>query len=264
MTINPKQRRPAEPAVTTGGGIATRAETIRGYLATYRARRVSSNAQQTRRRAVCGKSSQSEEAGCQLHAPGEQPYRLQRMIAETVSMEFVTTHTEVEALLLEANLINQLRPRYNVLLRDDKSFPYILITGDHDFPQIVKHRGARKRKGNYFGPFATVSAVNRTITALQRAFLLRNCADTIFHTRSRPCLQYQTNAAAPLASIEFQRRTTKRLSINPRFSRGPEYQSSRRPGDSDASGERGTRVRTSGRNPRPYSCIDPGTGTSRY
>jgi excinuclease ABC subunit C len=106
-------------------------------------------------------------------------------------MEFVTTHTEVEALLLEANLINQLRPRYNVLLRDDKSFPYILITGDQDFPQIVKHRGSRKRKGHYFGPFATVGAVNRTITALQRAFLLRNCADTIFQARSRPCLQYQ-------------------------------------------------------------------------
>jgi excinuclease ABC subunit C len=123
--------------------------------------------------------------------PAKLPYRLQRMIAETVSMEFVTTHTEVEALLLEANLINQLRPRYNVLLRDDKSFPYILITGDQDFPQIVKHRGSRKRKGYYFGPFATVGAVNRTITALQRAFLLRNCADTIFQARSRPCLQYQ-------------------------------------------------------------------------
>jgi excinuclease ABC subunit C len=123
--------------------------------------------------------------------PAKLPYRLQRMIAETVFMEFVTTHTEVEALLLEANLINQLRPRYNVLLRDDKSFPYILITGDQDFPQIVKHRGSRKRKGHYFGPFATVGAVNRTITALQRAFLLRNCADTIFQARSRPCLQYQ-------------------------------------------------------------------------
>jgi excinuclease ABC subunit C len=123
--------------------------------------------------------------------PAKLPYRLQRMIAETVSMEFVTTHTEVEALLLEANLINQLRPRYNVLLRDDKSFPYILITGDQDFPQIIKHRGSRKRKGHYFGPFATVGAVNRTITALQRAFLLRNCADTIFQARSRPCLQYQ-------------------------------------------------------------------------
>jgi len=124
-------------------------------------------------------------------SPAKLPVRLQRMVAETASMEFVTTHTEVEALLLEANLINQLRPRYNVLLRDDKSFPYILITGDHDFPQLVKHRGARKRKGDYYGPFATVGAVNRTITALQRAFLLRNCADTIYRTRDRPCLQYQ-------------------------------------------------------------------------
>ncbi|MDP6389912.1 MAG: excinuclease ABC subunit UvrC [Alphaproteobacteria bacterium] len=119
------------------------------------------------------------------------PVRLQRMVAETISLEVVTTHTEVEALLLEANLINRLRPRYNVLLRDDKSFPYILITGDHDFPQIAKHRGEQKREGHYFGPFATVGAVNRTITALQRAFLLRNCADTIFHGRQRPCLQYQ-------------------------------------------------------------------------
>ena len=192
MTNNPKQRRPAEPAVATGGGIATGAETIRGYLATlpgapgvYRMLNKRGDA------LYVGKARNLKKRVANYTHPAKQPYRLQRMIAETVSMEFVTTHTEVEALLLEANLINQLRPRYNVLLRDDKSFPYILITGDHDFPQIVKHRGARKRKGNYFGPFATVGAVNRTITALQRAFLLRNCADTIFHTRSRPCLQYQ-------------------------------------------------------------------------
>ncbi|MEC7397675.1 MAG: GIY-YIG nuclease family protein, partial [Pseudomonadota bacterium] len=192
MTDNPKRRRPAEPAVATGGGIATGAETIRGYLATlpgapgvYRMLNKRGDA------LYVGKARNLKKRVANYTHPAKQPYRLQRMIAETVSMEFVTTHTEVEALLLEANLINQLRPRYNVLLRDDKSFPYILITGDHDFPQIVKHRGARKRKGNYFGPFATVGAVNRTITALQRAFLLRNCADTVFRTRSRPCLQYQ-------------------------------------------------------------------------
>ncbi|MGL4199617.1 MAG: excinuclease ABC subunit UvrC, partial [Allorhizobium sp.] len=117
--------------------------------------------------------------------------RLSRMVRETVHMEFVTTRTEVEALLLEANLIKRLRPRYNVLLRDDKSFPYILITGDSRSPAIYKHRGARARKGDYFGPFASASAVGRTINSLQRAFLLRTCTDSVFESRSRPCLLYQ-------------------------------------------------------------------------
>jgi excinuclease ABC subunit C len=117
--------------------------------------------------------------------------RIERMIAATAALEFVSTATETEALLLEANLIKRLRPRFNVLLRDDKSFPYILITGDHWAPQILKHRGARTRDGNYFGPFASVWAVNRTITALQRAFLLRSCSDAFFESRTRPCLLYQ-------------------------------------------------------------------------
>src|SRR5471030_1674018 len=117
--------------------------------------------------------------------------RIIRMIAGTVTMEFVTTKTETEALLLEANLIKRLLPRFNVLLRDDKSFPYILITSDHWAPQILKHRGARSRPGQYFGPFASVWAVNRTITALQRAFLLRSCSDSFFEARTRPCLLYQ-------------------------------------------------------------------------
>lgn len=117
--------------------------------------------------------------------------RIARMIGETSSMEFVTTATETEALLLEANLIKQLKPRYNVLLRDDKSLPYILLTADHAAPQLVKHRGARKRKGDYYGPFASVWAVNRTINALQRAFLLRSCNDSYFENRTRPCLLYQ-------------------------------------------------------------------------
>src|SRR5215211_5747197 len=117
--------------------------------------------------------------------------RIARMIADTSSMEFVTTATETEALLLEANLIKQLRPRYNVLMRDDKSLPYILLTADHPAPQIVKHRGARKRKGDYYGPFASVWAVNRTINALQRAFLLRTCNDSFYENRTRPCLLYQ-------------------------------------------------------------------------
>ncbi|MCG7391882.1 excinuclease ABC subunit UvrC [Microvirga sp. ACRRW] len=117
--------------------------------------------------------------------------RIARMIGETTSMEFVTTATETEALLLEANLIKQLKPRYNVLLRDDKSLPYILLTADHAAPQLVKHRGARKRKGDYYGPFASVWAVNRTINALQRAFLLRSCNDSYFENRTRPCLLFQ-------------------------------------------------------------------------
>lgn len=123
--------------------------------------------------------------------PNKLPIRLQRMIAETRIMEFVTTHTEVEALLLENNLIKKLKPRYNVLLRDDKTFPDILIRTDHEFPQIEKHRGARDTKGDYFGPFASAGAVNRTLTVLQRAFLLRNCSDGTFANRTRPCLQYQ-------------------------------------------------------------------------
>ncbi len=117
--------------------------------------------------------------------------RIARMIADTASMEFVTTATEMEALLLEANLIKRLKPRYNVVLRDDKSFPFILIARDHQFPQILKHRGARSRKGDYFGPFASAGAVGRTINTLQRAFLLRSCSDGYFETRARPCLLYQ-------------------------------------------------------------------------
>src|SRR6185312_3397311 len=106
--------------------------------------------------------------------------RLRRMVGETASLEVVVTHTEVEALLLESNLIKRLMPRYNVLLRDDKSFPYIHLTGGHAFPQVLKHRGARARKGDYFGPFASAGAVGKTIVALQRAFLLRNCSDAVF------------------------------------------------------------------------------------
>lgn len=117
--------------------------------------------------------------------------RIQRVVAATAKMEFVDTHTEAEALLLESNLIKKLKPRYNILLRDDKSFPYILMTGDHDFPQVTKHRGAKKRKGDYYGPFASAGLVNRTIIALQRAFMLRNCTDSVFKSRTRPCLQYQ-------------------------------------------------------------------------
>jgi len=117
--------------------------------------------------------------------------RIARMIAATASMEFVTVRTEAEALLLEANLIKRFRPRFNVLLRDDKSFPYILIARDQPAPQIMKHRGARSRKGDYFGPFASAGAVARTINMLQRAFLLRSCSDSVYESRTRPCLLHQ-------------------------------------------------------------------------
>ncbi|WP_416355407.1 excinuclease ABC subunit UvrC [Aureimonas phyllosphaerae] len=117
--------------------------------------------------------------------------RIMRMIRATRHMEFVTTRTETEALLLEANLIKRLRPRFNVLMRDDKSFPYILVTDDHKAPAIFKHRGARSRKGSFFGPFASGGAVGRTVASLQRAFLLRTCTDSVFETRTRPCLLYQ-------------------------------------------------------------------------
>jgi excinuclease ABC subunit C len=124
-------------------------------------------------------------------APERQPTRIARMVAQTRSMVFVTTESETEALLLEANLIKQLKPRYNVTLRDDKSFPYILICADHPAARLVKHRGARNAPGDYFGPFASAGAVFRTINALQRAFLLRTCSDSFFANRTRPCLLYQ-------------------------------------------------------------------------
>ena len=132
--------------------------------------------------------------------------RLMRMVQETRHLEIIVTATEVEALLLESNLIKQLRPRYNILLRDDKSFAHILLTGDHEFGRLVKHRGPQKSNGDYFGPFASAGAVNRTITSMTRAFMLRTCSDNDFATRSRPCLQYQikrcTGPCAGLVSKE--------------------------------------------------------------
>ena len=119
------------------------------------------------------------------------PLRLKRMVSQTRAMTIVTTNSEAEALLLEAQLIKRYRPPYNVLLRDDKSFPFILLRADHDFPRITKHRGARKAKGNYYGPFASAGSVNTTINALQKLFLLRSCTDSFFSRRDRPCLLYQ-------------------------------------------------------------------------
>ncbi len=123
--------------------------------------------------------------------PSGHTNRIARMIALTTAMVFVSTATETEALLLETNYIKQMKPRFNVLMRDDKSFPYILLTGDHEAPQITKHRGARSRKGDYFGPFASVWAVNRTLNALERAFLLRSCSNSYYDNRTRPCLLHQ-------------------------------------------------------------------------
>ena len=128
--------------------------------------------------------------------------RIMRMISETHAMEFVVTGTETEALLLEANLIKQLKPRYNVILRDDKSFPFILVAEDHEAPQILKHRGARKRKGAYYGPFASAGAVNRTLNTLQKAFLLRSCSDSVYDARTRPCLLHQIKrCSAPCVGL---------------------------------------------------------------
>lgn len=123
--------------------------------------------------------------------PNRLSNRLVQMVAQTTHLEIIVTASEVEALLLEANLIKKLRPRFNILLKDDKSFAHILLTGNHDFAQMTKHRGSQNRKGTYFGPFASAGAVNRTLSALSRAFLLRTCSDSMFEARSRPCLQYQ-------------------------------------------------------------------------
>ena len=138
-----------------------------------------------------GKARSLKKRVASYARPAGHPNRIARMVALTAAMEFVVTETETEALLLEANLIKRLKPRFNVLLRDDKSFPYILITKGHPAPQIVKHRGARSRPGDYYGPFASTGAVSRTVNALQRAFLLRSCTDAVFESRTRPCLLYQ-------------------------------------------------------------------------
>ncbi len=134
--------------------------------------------------------------------PTKISHRITRMVSETYSMEIVTTHTEVEALLLESNLIKRLKPKYNVLLRDDKSFPYIFISNHESWPMLLKHRGSQSKKGDYFGPFASAGAVNRSINALQRAFMIRNCTDSVFKNRNRPCLQYQIKrCAAPCVNL---------------------------------------------------------------
>ncbi|HXD51014.1 MAG TPA: GIY-YIG nuclease family protein, partial [Burkholderiales bacterium] len=138
-----------------------------------------------------GKAHRLRQRVTSYTQPNRLTARLIRMVAATASMEFMVTGSEAEALLLESNLIKQFKPRFNVMLKDDKSFPYIMIRRDHPWPQLVKHRGARDNSGDYFGPFASAGAVNRTLYSLQRAFPLRSCSDSVFANRTRPCLQYQ-------------------------------------------------------------------------
>ena len=193
--------------------------------------------------------------------PDRQSIRISRMVAETASMVFVTTESDAEALLLEANLIKQLKPRYNVLLRDDKSFPYILIAGGHEAARLIKHRGARAIKGDYFGPFASAGAVFRTINALQRAFLLRTCSDSYYANRTRPCLLYQIKrCSAPCTGEISLRRLRQAGRRSARLSVGPQ------PGDPPAArrrydgGGRSARIRAGGALARPHlgAVGDPG------
>src|SRR6516162_5653474 len=188
----PPEGRPGTPSAREGGVRRTGPAVIAEYLKTltsapgvYRMLDAAGSV------IYVGKARNLKARVTNYARAGAHSNRTQRMIAATAAMEFVTVRTEAEALLLEANLIKRFRPRYNVLLRDDKSFPYILIARDHAAPQILKHRGARNRKGDYFGPFASAGAVNRTINMLERAFLLRSCSDAVFESRTRPCLLYQ-------------------------------------------------------------------------
>jgi len=192
MDKKPTQRKGGKTARKGAPSVVTGTEVIVGYLASlpetpgvYRMVGQSGNV------LYVGKAKNLRKRVASYRSLKRLNTRVARMVAETASMEFITTHTEAEALLLEANLIKKLKPYYNILLRDDKSFPYILITGDHAWPQIMKYRGSRSRKGEYFGPFASAGAVNRTLAALERAFPLRSCSDNVFSSRTRPCLQYQ-------------------------------------------------------------------------
>ncbi len=181
-----------DDATATGTASALGHEVIQAYLKTldgspgvYRMLNAASEV------LYVGKARNLKARVSNYARPAGHSGRIARMIRETASMMFLTTRTETEALLLEQNLIKQLKPRYNVLLRDDKSFPNILIGGEHPFPQIKKHRGKRSEKGSYFGPFASAGAVNRTLNQLQKVFLLRNCSDSMFESRTRPCLLHQ-------------------------------------------------------------------------
>lgn len=181
-----------EPLDTQPQDVATGYAVIQGYLKTLDSspgvyRMLDSES----RVLYVGKARNLRARVSNYARPSGHSGRISRMISNTASMMFLTTRTETEALLLEQNLIKQLKPKFNVLLRDDKSFPNILVTADHNFPQIKKHRGAKKENGSYYGPFASAGAVNRTLNQLQRVFLLRDCSNSMFESRTRPCLQYQ-------------------------------------------------------------------------
>lgn len=168
-----------------------------------------------------GKAKNLKKRVTSYTAPEKNSVRIQRMVSQTIQMEFTVTHTEAEALLLEANLIKKLKPRYNILLRDDKSFPYILIRDDHAFPQVTKHRGTKNEKGDYFGPFASTTAVNQSLNILQRAFLLRNCSDNTFSMRTRPCLQYQIKrCTAPCVNKVTEKEYAKQIFMARQFLSG--------------------------------------------
>ena len=194
-------------------------------------------------------------------APERQPSRIARMVAQTRSMVFVTTELDAEALLLEANLIKQLKPRYNVTLRDDKSFPYILICTGHPAARLIKHRGARSLAGDYFGPFASAGAVFRTLNALQRAFLLRTCSDSFFANRTRPCLLYQIKrCSAPLHGRDRPRRVREAGLGGARLSLRPQPRDQEPPRNRNERGGGGARFRKGGAIARPdqRALGDPG------
>jgi len=204
------------------GSLSRGMEVIKGYLKTLEAQPgVYRMFNEKGDVLYVGKAKSLKKRVANYTTPQRLTIRIQRMVSQTHAMEFITTHTEAEALLLESNLIKKLKPRYNILLRDDKSFPMILVTGDHDYPQVLKHRGAKNRKGRYFGPFASAWAVNETLNTLQRAFLLRPCSDSIFATRTRPCLQYQIKrCSAPCVGRVSVRDYAKLVQQAERFLRG--------------------------------------------
>ena len=200
MTLDSPEQ-PQEPQTTP---VPTGPQVIRGFLRTLpSAPGVYRMIDAAGEVIYVGKAKSLKARVTNYTRPEGLPVRIQRMIFATASMEFVRTETESEALLLEANIVKRLRPRFNVLLRDDKSFPYILISEDHEAPELTKHRGARRRKGSYFGPFASAIAVSRTIASLQKAFLLRNCSDSFYAARTRPCLQFQIKRCAAPCTREI-------------------------------------------------------------
>ena len=197
MTDQPDKTEPQDPPPVTGYAcIQGCLKTLDGSPGVYRMLDAQA------RVLYVGKARNLRARVSNYARPAGHSPRIERMIAATASMMFLTTRTETEALLLEQNLIKQLKPKYNVLLRDDKSFPNILVAKNHAFPQIKKHRGARSEKGTYFGPFASAGAVNRTLNQLQKAFLLRNCTDAVFEGRTRPCLLFQIKrCSAPCVGL---------------------------------------------------------------